>query len=38
MPEKKQQPMVAVLAEAHFLLHGWLRSGNCGSAAALWNF
>jgi len=21
---------VAVLAEAHFLLHGWLRSGNCG--------
>ena len=25
-------PLVAVLAEAHFLLHGWLRSGNCGSA------
>ena len=23
---------MAVLAEAHFLLHGWLRSGNCGSA------
>jgi hypothetical protein len=23
---------VAVLAEAHFLLHGWLRSGNCGTA------
>jgi len=21
-----------VLAEAHFLLHGWLRSGNCGTA------
>jgi hypothetical protein len=25
-------PLIAVLAEAHFLLHGWLRSGNCGSA------
>jgi hypothetical protein len=25
-------PLVSVLAEAHFLLHGWLRSGNCGSA------
>jgi hypothetical protein len=24
--------LLAVLAEAHFLLHGWLRSGNCGSA------
>jgi len=23
---------LAVLAEAHFLLHGWLRSGNCGAA------
>jgi hypothetical protein len=23
-------PLVAVLAEAHFLLQGWLRSGNCG--------
>ena len=22
----------AVLAEAHFLLHGWLWSGNCGTA------
>jgi len=21
-----------VLSEAHFLLHGWLRSGNCGTA------
>jgi hypothetical protein len=21
-----------VLAEAHFILHGWLRSGNCGAA------
>src|ERR1019366_3915708 len=25
-------PLVAVLGEAHFLLHGWLRSGNCGTA------
>jgi Transposase DDE domain group 1 len=25
-------PLLAVLSEAHFLLHGWLRSGNCGSA------
>ena len=25
-------PLVAVLAEAHFLLHGWLRSENCGTA------
>lgn len=25
-------PLLAVLSEAHFLLHGWLRSGNCGSS------
>src|ERR1700684_1454037 len=25
-------PLLAVLSEAHFLLHGWLRSGNCASA------
>jgi hypothetical protein len=25
-------PLLAVLNEAHFLLHGWLRSGNCGSS------
>jgi hypothetical protein len=25
-------PLLAVLAEPHFLLHGWLRSGNCGTA------
>src|ERR1700719_2906629 len=25
-------PLLAVLAEAHLLLHGWLRSGNCGTA------
>jgi hypothetical protein len=24
-------PLLAVLAEAYFVLHGWLRSGNCGS-------
>ena len=24
-------PLLAVLSEAHFLLHGWLRSGNCGT-------
>ena len=25
-------PLLAVLSEAHFLLHGWLRSGNCGTS------
>ena len=25
-------PLLAVLAESHFILHGWLRSGNCGAA------
>lgn len=25
-------PLVAILAEAHFVVHGWLRSGNCGTA------
>lgn len=25
-------PILAVLAEAHFILHGWLRSGNSGTA------
>lgn len=25
-------PLLAVLAESHFVLHGWLRSGNCGPA------
>ncbi len=24
-------PLLAVLAEAYFVLHGWLRSGNCSS-------
>jgi hypothetical protein len=27
-------PLLAVLNEAHFLLHGWLRSGNCEPAGA----
>jgi hypothetical protein len=31
-------PLLAVLAEAHFLLHGWLRSGNCGSARGVVEF
>jgi Transposase DDE domain group 1 len=29
---KSHHPLVAVLAEVQFVLHGWLRSGNCGSA------
>ncbi len=31
-------PLVAVLAEVHFLLHGWLRSGNCGTARGVVEF
>src|SRR5260370_1639184 len=31
-------PLIAVLAEAHFLLHGWLRSGNCGTARGVVEF
>ncbi|HEX2522824.1 MAG TPA: IS1380 family transposase [Terriglobia bacterium] len=31
-------PLVAVLAEAHFVLHGWLRSGNCSSARGVVEF
>ena len=31
-------PLLAALAEAHFLLHGWLRSGNCGSARGVVEF
>ncbi|HEY6384448.1 MAG TPA: transposase, partial [Candidatus Acidoferrum sp.] len=27
-----------LLAEAHFLLHGWLRSGNCGTARGVVEF
>src|SRR5258707_10979833 len=29
---------VAVLSEAHFLLHGWLRSGNCGTSRGVEEF
>lgn len=31
-------PLLAVLAEAHFILHGWLRSGNCGSGRGVVEF
>jgi Transposase DDE domain group 1 len=31
-------PLLVVLAEAHFLLHGWLRSGNCGPARGVVEF
>src|SRR5438445_732767 len=31
-------PLLAVLAEAHRLLHGWLRSGNCGPARGVVEF
>lgn len=31
-------PLLAVLAEAHWLLHGWLRSGNCGPARGVVEF
>src|SRR5947209_957306 len=31
-------PLLAVLAEAHLLLHGWLRSGNCGAARGVVEF
>ena len=27
-----------MLSEAHFLLHGWLRSGNCGTARGVEEF
>jgi hypothetical protein len=30
--------LLAVLSEAHFLLHGWLRSGNCGTARGVEEF
>jgi hypothetical protein len=29
---KSHHPLLAVLAEAPFILHGWLRSGNAGAA------
>ena len=31
-------PLLAMLSEAHFLLHGWLRSGNCGTACGVEEF
>jgi hypothetical protein len=31
-------PLLAVLSEAHFLLHGWLRSGNCGTSRSVEEF
>jgi hypothetical protein len=31
-------PLWAVLSEAHFLLHGWLRSGNCGTSPGVEEF
>ena len=31
-------PLLAVLAEAHFLLHGWPRGGNCGAARGVAEF
>ncbi len=31
-------PLLAVLCEAHFLLHGWLRSGNCGTSRGVEEF
>ena len=27
-----------MLSEAHFLLHGWLRSGNCGTSRGVVEF
>ena len=37
-PRPRHHPLLAVLAEAHFLLHGWLRSGNCASARGVVEF
>lgn len=31
-------PLLAVLAEAHFVVHAWLRSGNCSSARGVVEF
>ncbi len=31
-------PLLAVLNEAHFLLHGWLRSGNCATSRGVEEF
>jgi Transposase DDE domain group 1 len=34
----RHHPLLAVLSEAHFLLHGWLRSGNCGTSRGVVEF
>lgn len=31
-------PLLAILAETHFILHGWLRSGNCSSSRGVVEF
>jgi hypothetical protein len=31
-------PLLAILGEAHFVLHGWLRSGNCSSSRGVVEF
>jgi len=31
-------PLLAVLGEAYFILHGWLRSGNCSTARGVVEF
>lgn len=34
----RHHPLLAVMNEAHFLLHGWLRSGNCGTSRGVEEF
>src|SRR6202171_423954 len=34
----RHHPLLAVLSEPHFLLHGWLRSGNCGTSRGVEEF
>ena len=31
-------PLLAVLAESHFIMHGWMRSGNCGAGRGVTEF
>ena len=31
-------PLLAIMAEAHFILHSWLRSGNCSSSRGVVEF
>jgi hypothetical protein len=35
---QSHHPLLAVLAETRFILHGWLRSGNCGTARGVTAF